>query len=222
MINPVLIRKIKQGLYFTHPIEMKMKRNAILFAVLFLLTHVSCKKSVEDSVEDRLGNTPNNQYVDYLIAKGGHSSDKNSYKPVTTSEMKFIVKFDNSAIYQTIIPLNQLDVNKLYGFSDNNQDHHIHSARIGWRWYNNQLELMGYVYNNGTFNYKFLTAVPLNQEITCSIKVQGQSYILTANGVSISMVRGATTEQGVGYQLYPYFGGDEVAPHDIKIQIKNL
>jgi hypothetical protein len=201
---------------------MKMKINAILFAVTSLLVLSSCKKNLKETIDDRMGGTPTNQFVNYTIAKGAHSSDKNSYKPVTTAEMKFVVKFDSSAIYQTLTPANQLDINKLYGFSDNNQEHHLYSARIGWRWYNNQLELFGYAYNNGTFSYKYLTAVPLNQEIECSIKVQGQSYIITANGSMISMVRGATTEQAVGYQLYPYFGGDEVAPHEIKIQVKNL
>jgi hypothetical protein len=209
-------------LYLTHPIEMKMKIHATLFAVLSVFMLFSCKKSLRDTIEERIEGNTTNQFVNYFIAKGGHSSDKNSYKPVTTSELKFVVKFDNSAIYQSLTTDNQLDINKLYGFSDNNQDHHQFSARIGWRWYNNQLELFGYVYNNGTFSYKYLTAVPLNQEINCSIKVQGSSYLLSANGVTISMVRAATTEQGVGYQLYPYFGGDEVAPHDINIQVKNL
>ena len=209
-------------MYFTHPIEMKMKINTILFAAVSFLLLASCKKSLEEMVDPVNGGNATNQFVTYTIAKGAHSSDKNVYKPVTTPEMKFVVKFDNSAMYQTINPSNQLDINKLFGFSDNNQEHHMHSARIGWRWYNNQLELFGYAYNGGGFSYKYITAVPLNQEIDCSIKVQGQSYVMTANGVTISMVRGATTEQGVGYQLYPYFGGDEVAPHEIKIQVKSL
>lgn len=199
-----------------------MKLNPFLLALLCFVTLSACKKSLEDEFRDRMGGDNTGKYVDYLIAKGAHSSDKNSYKPVTTSEMKFVVKFDSSAIYQSVIPSNQLDINKLYGFSDNNQEHHLHSARIGWRWYDNQLELFGYVYNNGTFAYKYITAIPLKQEINCSIKVQGSSYLLTANGITITMVRGATTEQAVGYQLYPYFGGDEIAPHDIKIQVKDL
>jgi len=199
-----------------------MKINAILFAAVSFLVLSSCKKSLKETIDDRMGGNTPNELVTYTIAKGAHSSDKNSYKPVTTTEMKFSVKFDSSAIYQTVVPSNQLDINKLYGFSDNNQDHHLYSARIGWRWNNNQLELFGYAYNNGTFSYKYLTAVPLNQEINCSIKVQGQSYVITDNGITITMVRGAATEQAVGYQLYPYFGGDEVAPHEIKIQVKNL
>lgn len=200
-----------------------MKFYSILFAALSVLMLSSCKKSLQDMVNDSLGGNNNTgQFIDYLIAKGGHSSDKNGYKPVTTTEMKFSVQFDSSAVYQTANLNNQLDLNKLYGFSDNNQEHHQFSARIGWRWYNNQLELFGYVYNNGAFTYKYITAIPLNQEINCSIRVQGSSYLITANGITITMVRTATTEQAVGYQLYPYFGGDEVAPHDIRIKVKNL
>lgn len=196
--------------------------NRVLLLLLGFVVFTSCKKSLEDEIRDRIGGDTTGKFIDYTIAAGSHSSDKNSYRPVTTPEMKFAVKFDSSAIYQTITPANQLDINKLYGFSDNNQEHHLHSARIGWRWYNNQLELFGYVYNNAAFSYKYITSVPLNQEINCAIKVQGNSYLLTANGITISMVRGATTAQAVGYQLYPYFGGDETAPHEIKIQVKDL
>ena len=29
--------------------------------------------------------------------------------------------------------------------------------------------------------------------------------------------RSSTTAKGDGYELYPYFGGDEIAPHDINV-----
>jgi len=199
---------------------MKTKIHTYLVAALTFFMLVSCKKTLQDLILDNNSNT--NKYVEYFIAKDAHSSDKNGYKVISTTEMKFAVKFDNSAMYQTIDPWNQLDINKLYGFADNNMQHHEYSARIGWRWNNNQLELFGYVYNNGAVSEKYITAVPLNQEITCSIKTETTNYRLTANGVSITMPRTASTEKAEGYQLYPYFGGDEKAPHDIKIQIKNL
>jgi hypothetical protein len=31
-----------------------------------------------------------------------------------------------------------------------------------------------------------------------------------------------STPKGKGYRLYPYFGGDETAPHDISIWVKDL
>jgi hypothetical protein len=34
------------------------------------------------------------------------------------------------------------------------------------------------------------------------------------------MPRKSTTIKAVGYKLYPYFGGDELAPHPVSIWIK--
>jgi hypothetical protein len=67
-----------------------------------------------------------------------------------------------------------------------------------------------------------LAIVDIGKEISCSIQVTSSSYLFSVNGVSERMPRMATTPMAKGYQLYPYFGGDEVAPHDIHIWIKNL
>lgn len=200
-----------------------MKLNSILFAAAAIVLFASCKKTLADAVKDRFGNeTPAKQYVDHLIAQGSHNSDKTAYRTINIPEMKFMVRFDNTAVYTTVNANNQGDINKLYGFSDNDQDHHTNSARIGWRWYNNQLQLFAYVYNNTVQSDKLITAVALNQDINCSIRVAGNSYVFTVNGSQVTMPRAATTPQAVGYQLYPYFGGDEVAPQAIRIQIKDL
>ncbi len=199
-----------------------MKNLSILAAICLLFTFTSCKKAIE-SIKDRVGaNAPTNVFVDHYIAKGQNNSDHSGYKPVNATEMKFSVKFDNSAMYKNVIADNQQDINKLYGFSDNNQEHHINSARIGWRWFNNQLQLFAYVYNNSVQSNQLITSVPLNQDISCSIKVEGNIYIFNVNGTVIKMPRASTTATAVGYQLYPYFGGDEVAPQDIHIWIKDL
>jgi hypothetical protein len=201
---------------------MTMKNRIALFAVFSISLLSSCTKVVEN-VKDRFGsNAPVNQYVEHNIISGSHNSDKNGYRSVNTTEMKFAVKFDNSAVYQTVDPANQGDINKLYGFSDNDQEHHINSARIGWRWYNNQLQLLAYVYNNSVESNNFITTVSLNQDINCSIKAEGNNYVFDVNGTTVTMPRVSTTPQAVGYQLYPYFGGDEVAPQNIRILIKDI
>jgi hypothetical protein len=203
-------------------LKIPMKTLPTLMAVCLLFTLASCSKAVEN-IKERVGaNAPTNVYIDHYIAKGLNNSNQAGYKPVNTAEMKFAVKFDNSAMYQNVIADNQLDINKLYGFSDNNQEHHINSARIGWRWYNNQLQLFAYVYNNSVQTNKFIASVPLNQEINCSIRIEGNTYIFNASGVQVTMPRASTTATAVGYQLYPYFGGDEVAPQDIHVWIKDL
>ena len=135
--------------------------------------------------------------------------------------MSFVVKFDNSAIYQTVIAENQYDINKLWGFSEG-FDHQYNSARIGWAWNDGALRLYAYSYNRGVRQSQEITSVPIGSDITCSIKLSGSSYIFTVNGISVTQARGVSTTTASGYQLYPYFGGDETAPHTIKILLRSL
>jgi hypothetical protein len=187
-------------------------------AILFLL--FSCDKSQGDPVT--INHPANNEYIEYTIKAGQQYCDQNPYKQTNYSELKFIAKFDSSAIYQTVSPANQFDVNKLYGFSDNESQHHQFSARFGWRWNDGALRLFAYVYNNGVMSFEELGAISIGAEHTCSIKVNSSRYIFTLDQISKTMPRSSTTATAVGYQLYPYFGGDETAPHDIRIWIKQL
>jgi hypothetical protein len=160
-------------------------------------------------------------YTTYLIRQGQHYCDQSSLKSVSTSDMKFMVIFDSSAIYQSVNPVNQYDINKLYGFSEG-FDNQYNSARIGWRWSDNALRLFGYVYKLGIRYSQEITTIPFKTEISCSIKLSGSNYIITAKGVSVTLPRGLSTSTASGFQQYPYFGGDEVAPHNISIKIKNI
>ena len=191
-----------------------MKMKAI--SVMFLMTtfFISCDKL-------NIVNKDGEGFITYKILKGQQSSSPAQYKYYSSlTEMKFTAKFDSSAIYATVNPTNQLDINKLYGFADDDKQHHASSARIGWRWYTNRLELFGYVYNDSVRTTQLITQVPLKTDIPCSIKVDGTRYVFTANGTQITMPRTAKTPTGKGYRLYPYFGGDEMAPQDITIQIR--
>ena len=197
---------------------MSEKLRIPLLAIGFLsmaFLNASCVKDIIG------GGTSNSDFVKYVIRKGEQSSSPSTYKVYSNlSEQKFVVRFDTSAIYATANPVNQGDINKLYGFSDNDKPHHVNSARIGWRWYNNALELHGYIYNDSVRTSQLITSVALNTDIPCSIKVAATSYTFTVNSTSIQMPRTAKTAGGSGYRLYPYFGGDEMAPKDITILIK--
>lgn len=200
-----------------------MFRNYCLL-ILSALLLVSCQKEIEDIQPAPRTATliQNTGFISYKIKKGEQFCDKTGLKAVETSEMKFVVKFDSSAVYQTVDPANQYDINKLFGFSDNNSAHHLFSARIGWRWSDNALRLFGYIYNNGVQENKEIAAVTIGQELNCSIKAGSSTYVFNVNGNTVTMPRLSTTPLAKGYQLYPYFGGDELAPHDITIQIKEL
>jgi hypothetical protein len=196
-----------------------MKAPVLLIVAVLLLT--GCSKMTESIPDQTIPAAASGQFIKYTIEKGNQYCNSNSFKAIETTEIKFTVRFDSTAIYENLLPENQYDINKLYGFSDNSADHHQYSARFGWRWSNKALRLFAYIYNGGTVLSKELATVAIGAATTCSIKVNGFDYWFTVNGVSTQLPRWATTEKAKGYQLYPYFGGDEVAPHQINIWIRN-
>ena len=62
--------------------------------------------------------------------------------------------------------------------------------------------------------------VTLNEAHDCAILVNGSQYNFVLDGDTTSVARTSQTATATGYKLLPYFGGDEVAPHNITIQIK--
>ena len=195
-----------------------MKTICFVVGVFFF---ISCTKNLEQVDIVKESDIKPGQYSTYTIQKGAHYCDQNPVKTVALSEMKFMVKFDSSAIYQTELPENQYAVNKLWGFSEGTSNHY-NSARIGWSWTDDALRLYGYAYVSGELHYQEITSVAIGTEISCSIKLAADTYLFTVNGVSASLPRSLSGAQANGYQQYPYFGGNETAPHLITILIKSL
>ena len=195
-----------------------MKNHLFCAAVASLLFFTSCRKQ---SLTENLS-TPAaaKGFVQYIIPKGEHYAIGNNYKPLDLTEMRFVVRFDSSCIYQAVNPENQWDINKLYGFSDNNDFHQQYSARFGWRWSEGALRLFAYTYNGGVRDSKELGTVAIGKEIHCAIKLIKGAYLFSADERSEVMTRQSTTLTAKGYQLYPYFGGDETAPHEVRIWVK--
>jgi hypothetical protein len=95
-------------------------------SVMFLMTtfFISCDKL-------NIVNKDSEGFITYKILKGQQSSSPAQYKYYSSlTEMKFTAKFDSSAIYATVNPTNQLDINKLYGFADDDKQHHA-SRSVG-------------------------------------------------------------------------------------------
>lgn len=197
----------------------------VIFVCFLAITLGACQKKVDviiSNLASEKTSTKTVEFVKYTILKGAQYSDKSSYTASNYEQLSFAVKFDSSAVYQTINPSNQTDINKLFGFSDNKTQHHEYSARFGWRWSDNALRLFGYIYNNGVMSFKELGVVEIGTQNNCTIKVTKNSYLFSLNGNETIMPRASTTTTAEGYKLYPYFGGDEVAPHTISIWIKEL
>ncbi len=156
----------------------------------------------------------------YVITKGEHRS-QGGFSFVSGTKFRFKAAFDSSAVYQTAQPIHQADVNKLYGFSDCYSQHHSNSARFGWRWLGGKLEIMAYCYQNGERQSEVMGSVALNKSYEYEIEIREDAYVFRLNGVEKKMLRGCSGRV-FGYKLYPYFGGQEVAPHDISIKIQDL
>ncbi|MBF9253814.1 hypothetical protein I2I11_10960 [Pontibacter sp. 172403-2] len=183
-------------------------------AALCLLCLVACQETPETSA-------PEPEAVTYLIRRGSHYATSNPLKRTTTTSLKFEVTFDSSAVYTTTDPVNQGDINKLYGVADCGTTHQTNSARFGWRWYNNQLEIHAYTYLNKIRMSAYIGTVALGRKSICELELGDQVYTFRLDSRQVTLPR-ACSGAGEGYQLYPYFGGDETAPHDIRITIREM
>ena len=165
---------------------------------------ISCNKKDSDG------------YSIFTIKSGDHKSSS-SLEYTNRNQFNFKVTFDSSCIYKTSDPINQWDVNKLIGVSDGGL-HQKNSARFGWRWVDNKLELMAYTHYNGNFYFDKVTDLEIGKEYDC-ILIMADDYTFICNGQTTHIKRWRNDKSN-NYYLWPYFGGDETAPHDIKIKLK--
>lgn len=163
----------------------------------------------------------------YHIPQGQHQSKVvnslgDKVRTLKSDYMSFTARFDESARYD-LQNNDQGDINKLMGFADANSLHHDNSIRFGWRYSiaKGEVEIFGYAYQDGVRNFKYITDVAIHETADFSIQLTEQSYVLQVNGEEmLEMERMVKNTVGVYYLLFPYFGGNEPAPHDINIFVK--
>ncbi len=205
-----------------------MRKPFFLVAILVFSTlHFSCNKSeqavpvAEPEARDQSANTDKTKIVTYLIKSGEHYPTVNPTVFIRKNELNFYAGFDSSCIYTLDNTSNQNDVNKLYGFSDCGSHHLDNSARIGWRWSENALRIFAFVHNDGKMIIREMYTAQIGEKLKCRITCLPTAYEFEVNG-SIVQVDRHCIGSYMRYKLYPYFGGDEVAPHDIRIKIYEL
>lgn len=199
-----------------------MKINFLLACIAALCLSSCYKEKLPVPKEPGQSNRADTSYTVYKILKGRHYCIQSTLYAQKSPALSFSVKFDSSAIYKTSIPENQSDINKLFGFSDNTANNHEYSARFGWRWSNNALQIFAYTYNDGVRSIKDLGSVAIGRENTFTILASGNEYVFKINGSTSTMPRNRATAFSAGYRLFPYFGGDEMAPHEITIRMKEI
>ena len=178
--------------------------------LLTLLLLVSCSKEVDD-----LG------FRIYTIPAGKHSSGTFLNHP-DNSRISFQFMLDESAYYESEIPENQHDVNKIYGMSDFGLRHQKYSIRLGWRYINNELQLCWLRHEQGKHSSATIRIIEPDVIYNATIDIKTFFYIIVVDGDTTMVRRRPEGNWGLirRYYLYPYFGGNEYAPHDITIKIK--
>lgn len=216
---------------------MKKTLIASVFFALMVLTGCEKEQSIEpdlssptilqneDSTFTAKGKKPADSsegWINYQIPEGVHQSSNTALTLFSGDSMAFYFSFDSTALYQTRDPANQEDWNKLMGFSDCQSHHHQNSVRLVWRWNEGAgIEIGEYFYRNGQRSFAKLTTVQVGDTNFAMIAAQKGFYHLQVNDVSSEQVR-RCANRNASYWLYPYFGGDEVAPHSFNIFIKQL
>lgn len=209
---------------YINPVIPLLPMKPLLWLCIAMCFILSCTRILD---EMRLAKASNKSillpaFVEYKIQKGNHYAEGSTFKQIHHTELRFEVVFDSSAIYENIKSENQYDINKLYGFSDCNTAHHENSARFGWRWNGNSIEIHAYWYNDSTRYHQFLDTVSKENPYELAIQILPQQYGFEIKNRTRFVPRHCNSATMEGYRLYPYFGGDEAAPHDIRIRIKDL
>ncbi len=180
---------------------MSPRRSLLVLAAVCSLLFVSCDVEV------------------FVIEEGEHYST-HRFSMVTKDSLSFRTTFDDSAIYATEAPSNQGDINKLYGFSDCLGHHHTNSARFGWRWLNDELQIHAYTYVDKARQSQLMGVVGIGETHDYSLAIEGDHYVFRLDEHEIQMPRGCAGRGQPKYMLWPYFGGDETAPHEIRIYLE--
>ena len=183
------------------------------------------KKAEKDNIMQNGAVSPGaiqDSFKTYFIKQGNNYCDNNDYALTQYTFMHFRAILDSSCIYTTVDPGNQADINKLFGFADCASHHQTNSARFGWNWENGAMHIHAYCYAATVRSYKELGTVTLGKAFDCKLYVLPDKYIFELEGKKDTMTRGCPDNTAIGYKLLPYFGGDEPAPHDVRVKIREM
>jgi hypothetical protein len=207
-----------------------MKTTFVILMILFLA--VSCKEDPNAAVDangnpivDGNGTAPAGGKT-YLIKSGNHYHSGVDLSIAPRSQYGWQVYFFEDTIYTSVTPVNQYDINKLVGTTDcwSLFSNHNNSARFGWNWdpTTKLMKIHAYTYVDKERQYSYITSIPTKTVATLSLSVEGSFYTFQVNNVTVKMPRGCDQKKMVGVANYPYFGGDETAPHDMHIWLKEI
>ena len=162
-------------------------------------------------------------FKSYFIKKGNHRSGffPNLYLKMISS--KYEIMFLENCLYK-LGDVDDYDINKLFGISFGL--HHKNSMRFGWNIDGNKIAIHAYYYKMGIRFMNKLISINTNEVYTFEIKVHDNFFelsIINKNNQLINTTNIAKAKTvNWGYRLFPYFGGNKCAPHDMEIKMKKI
>ena len=121
---------------------------------------------------------------------------------------------------------NQQDWNKLFGLGYL-WSLHTDSARFAWR-YNKEkdcIEIAAYAYVDGERIMEYICNIQIGHTYTLSLDVTESRYTFTVNWGIVTMGQEEVLKNRskiISYKLGLYFGGNEVAPHEMHVTIDRV
>ena len=181
----------------------------VFILILFCLAATSCETALEENFQV------------FTIAQGEHYATQRHVEALQQASLAFQARFDETAEYRLRDGF-QDSKNKLLGFSDCNSAHHENSARFAWQWYNNRIEIFAYCYVDGQRMEAFLGTVEKNEVANYEVVISPTAYTFIFKDQKTEIARRSKCDVGVYVMLWPYFGGQIPAPHEINIYLRRF
>lgn len=162
----------------------------------------------------------------YTIKAGQHSPLGFQFG-IANNPIKFRFMFEASCLYNTEFwpEQDKLDINKLVGGTNGLTDKY--SARFGWRCTDLQnIDVVTYIHEGGAFapmSEIMLAKVAPNEWHTGELIFGKNFYSFKVDGgVPITIPTSIDGTKTMKLKQFPYFGGNNVAPHNMVIHIEYI
>jgi len=173
------------------------------------------------------------EMVPYIIEAGEHRS-KNENKfllkgvklsPLGSRTLLWAGRFGAGTRYD-LKNKDQADWNKMYGMMCGMKVHK-HSVRIGWRWDTTEkkIEICIYYYNEDSDRFQTIKvgyvdqfksieyAIHSSKNKYWRVEIEGFTHYIIPSHTKCKWINGR-------FRLFPYFGGNQRAPHDMIVWIR--
>lgn len=166
----------------------------------------------------------------YLIKQGNHYCNVSIFDRLfsigyNVKKISFRFKFHKECWWTPARNSDDNDLNKLYGISYGLNSDHVNSVRLAWKPDFNvsgKIDVYGYIYDelpNSQHLSQYIASVQTETDCTAVITNNGNKYDFVVNSANAEMPN-THTDSGFCFRLYPYFGGNNTAPHDMTIEIE--